>query len=103
MAKGDPVTSPYVYDTGSDYLGRHLTCSFAFDNVSRVLSGATVHRDVGCVYIAVLIGDPNGTPTRIPAAGAIPEGDTQISKGQLNANGYATIEDVLAKQITATA
>jgi hypothetical protein len=103
MAKGDPVTTPYVYDSGGDSLDRHLTCSFAFDNVSRVLSGATVHRDVGCVYVAVLIGDPRSAPTRIPATGAIPTGDTAISKGQLNANGYTTIEDVLAKQITATA
>lgn len=103
MAKGDPVTSPYVYDSGGDYLDRHLTCSFTFSNSTRALSGATVHRDTGCVYVAVLIGDPNGTPTRIPTSGSIPEGDTPISKSQLNKAGFTTIEDVLALQITATA
>lgn len=103
MAKGDPITSPYLYDSGPDFLGRRLTCSFAFNNANRQLSGATVHRDPGCVYVAVLIGDPNGTPVRVPASGDIPEGDTPISKGQLNANGFTVIEDVLALQITATA
>lgn len=103
MAKGDPVSSPYVYDSGSDYQGLHLSCAFTFDNVTRVLSGATVHRDVGCVYVAVLIGDPNGLPTRIPASGAIPVGDTAITKAQLNARGFTVVEDVLALQITATA
>jgi hypothetical protein len=61
-----------------------------------------VHRDVGCLYVAVLIGNPNGTPVRVPASGSIPDGDTNISKGQLGANGFDVIEDVLALQITAT-
>lgn len=102
MAKGDPVVSPYLYDSGGDYLNRHLTCSFVFDNVTRVLSSALIHRDPGCVYIAVLVGNPNGTPVRVPASGAVPEGDTPVTKGQLNANGFTVIEDVLALQITAT-
>jgi hypothetical protein len=102
MAKGDPISSPYVYDSGGDFQGRHLTATFAFDNVTRVLSGLTVHRDVGCVYVAVLIGSPNATPVRVPANGSIPTGDTPVTKGQLNAVGFTTVEDVLALQITAT-
>lgn len=103
MAKGDPITSPYVYNSGPDANGNSLTCSFAFNNNNRSLSGATVHRDVGCLYVAVLVGNPNGTPVRVPASGSIPEGDTPISKGQLSSNGFDVIEDVLALQITATA
>lgn len=102
MAKGDPVTTPYVYDSGPDIGGKKLTATFNFNNVSRVLSGAVVHRDVGCRYVAVLIGDPNGTPVRVPANGSIPTGDTSITQGQLNANGFTVVEDVLALQITAT-
>jgi hypothetical protein len=103
VAKGDPMTSPYVYDTGGDFLGRHLTCSFVFDNVTRVLASALIHRDIGCVYVAVLIGDTRTNPTRVPASGSVPAGDTPVTKGQLNANGFTVIEDVLALQITATA
>lgn len=102
-AKGDPITSPYVYDSGPDANGKSLTCAFSFNNNNRSLSGAVVHRDPGCLYVAVLVGDPNGTPVRVPASGSIPEGDTSISKGQLSANGFSTVEDVLALQITATA
>lgn len=103
MARGDPVSTPYVYNSGADYLGRHLTGTFNFDNVTRNLSSLVVHRDIGCVYIAVLIGNPNGTPIRVPPSGAIAEGNTTISQAQLNAVGLTTVEDVLALQITATA
>lgn len=102
MAKGDPVQTPYVYDSGGDNQNRHLTATFNFNNATRALSGAVVHRDPGCRFIAVLIGNPNGSPTRVPANGSIPEGDTAITAGQLSANGFHVIEDVLALQITAT-
>lgn len=102
MPKGDPVSTPYVYDSGADWQGRHLTATFSFDNATRALSGLVVHRDPGCRFIAVLIGDPNGVPTRVPASGKIPEGDTSVTAGQLSAVGFNTIEQVLALQITAT-
>src|ERR1041385_1923250 len=102
MAKGDPISSPYVYDSGADWQGRHLTATFSFNNGNRNLSGLVVHRDPGCAYVAVLVGNPNGTPTRIPSSGSIPNGDTNVTQGQLNAAGFTTIENVLALQITAT-
>jgi hypothetical protein len=111
VAKGDPVTSPYTYDSGADYQEHHLTCALSFDEGTRVLTTALVHRDPGCVYLAILIGDPNGTPVRLPASGAIPEDvggvGTSISHAQLDAAlgpiGVTTIEQVLALNITATA
>jgi hypothetical protein len=103
VVRGDPMPSPYVYDSGGDYRERRLTGAFSFNVANRSLSGLLVHRDPGCVYVAVLIGDPNGTPIRVPPSGAVAEGDTNISKAQLNSVGLNTIEDVLALQITATA
>src|SRR4051812_10877157 len=103
MAKGGPVKDGYSYDSGGDYQGNHLSCTFNFNEQTRALSGAVVHRDPGCLYVAVVFGQPDGVQVRIPAAGEIPEGDTAVSKGQLNSNGFSTIEDVLnLGQISAT-
>lgn len=110
MAKGDPVSSPYIYDSGPDANGKKLTGTFNFNNATRALINLTVHRDVGCLYVAVLIGDPNSNSVvRVPASGQIPAGDTVVTAAQIAAAGQTkgvtlnTVEDVLALQMTATA
>lgn len=95
------VQSPYTYHSGYDNDGLELWAEFYFDNTTRVVSGGLCHRDPGCHWNAVLLGDPNGSPTRIPAAGAIPDGDTPLSQAEINAYGFATAEDLIAVQITA--
>lgn len=108
MVHGGTVTSPYVYDSGADVNGKHLTGTFNFDNVTRALGNLVVHRDTGCLYIAVLIGNPNGAVVRVPASGQIPAGDTTVTAAQIAAAGQSagitlnTIEDVLALNLTAT-
>lgn len=105
MARGDPVTSPYVYDSGGDYLGRHITITFVFDNVTRALTSGTVFRDAGCVYTKIYVGlGSDGTPdstTHIFNVGAL-AGDRSFAASQMAAAGLTTIESVLALgQITA--
>lgn len=106
-AGGGQLTSPYVWST-EDYVGLSLIASFAFDNTTGALGNLTVHRDPGCMYIAVLIGDPNGNVIRVPTTGSIPNGDTTITAAQIAAAGQSkgvtlnTISDVLGFQMTAT-
>lgn len=103
MSKGDTITTPYVYDSGPDANGNSLVCSFRFNNGNRQLTVADLHRDTGCLYLALLIGNPNSSPTRMPASGALPEGDSSTNRGQMLAAGFDVFEDVVNWQITATA
>jgi hypothetical protein len=105
MAKGDPISSPYVYDSGSDYQGKHVSITITFDNATRALLAGTLHRDAGCRYTKILIGlGPDGTPdttTHVFNIGGL-TGDLGVTAAQMTAVGLSTIEDVLALgQITA--
>lgn len=104
-AKGDPVVSPWVYDSGPDWQGKRLRITVAFNNVTRVVTGAVVHRDPGCVYDHIYIGlGADGTPNSSTRVFAVPnlEGDRNINANALNSNGINVIEDLfLLGQITA--
>lgn len=105
MAPQVPPTSPYVYDSGGDYLGRRLTITVSFDNASRLISGAVVHRDPGCVYTKIYVGTgADGTPDSTPRVfGPVPDGDTSIPRSQFTKPqvNISTIEDFIAMQVTA--
>jgi hypothetical protein len=101
MAKGDPLLSPWVYES-PDYQSRVIRITVNFNNNNRSLTNAVVHRDDGCVYTKIVFDDPgdNAKAKRLapPDDGA---GDRTYSKSQMAAQGLRTIEDVLAIQITA--
>lgn len=100
MARGTQ-TSPWIYEA-TDVEDRALRITVTFNNGSRALTSATVHRDAGCVYAHIYIGTgPDGLPDSTPRSLSVPEGDTSFNAGQLGAVGLDTIEDILALQITA--
>jgi len=117
MAKGDPPTSPWAfYDSGGDYLGRHITATVAFSGTitpgtdpstwTNALTGGTVTRDAGCVYTTVIIGalNPDGTPSASAKVFDMSAftGSRAFTANQLRAVGLATVADIMtAPQITA--
>lgn len=101
---GVPV-SPWRYDSGADYQGNHVSITINYDNTTRALINATLHRDAGCMYKRILIGvGADGSPegsTHTFGIGNL-EGDRNITQAGLAAVGLNTIEDVTALgQITA--
>lgn len=105
MARGDPPTSPWMfYDSGGDYLGRHITATVTFDGAN-TLTGATITRDAGCVYTKVIIGtlNPDGSPTgTAKTINMTNQTSRTFNKNQLNAAGLETVSDILGFQITAS-
>ena len=93
-------TSPFTWDSGADFLGRHITISIPFNTGTRAFqNGIVVHRDTDCVWQRIVVGDPVTSTTR---TARVPNGDTSATANQFrNATGLATIDDVLSLQITA--
>ena len=58
MAKGDPLLSPWLWAAG-DYVGLQITISVAFNNSTRAIQSATVHRDDGCQYHTIVFDVPD--------------------------------------------
>jgi hypothetical protein len=117
MAKGDPPLSPWTfYDSGADYLGRHITATVTFSGTvtrgtdpatwTNPLTGGTVVRDAGCQYTKVIVGplNPDGTPSAqakvIDMSGF--SGSKSFSKAQLNSIGLVTLADVANVNLTAS-
>lgn len=105
MAHGDPLLTPYSYDSGEDANGKHVSITINFDNATRVISGGTLHRDPGCLYKHILIGlGPDGKPDDTTHSFNISNvnGDQVVGAAAFTAVGLTTIESVLALgQITA--
>lgn len=101
MARGDTLVSPWAWESG-DYVGLVIRITVSFNNSTRALTSAVIHRDSGCQYTKIVLDDPSDAvkAKRLPAPvdGA---GDRTYSKAQMAAQGLNTIEDVLAVQITA--
>lgn len=100
MAKGDPLLSPWVWDS-RDYLGRAITITVPFNNTTRALQTATVTRDPGCMYTKIVFDVPSSGTSKRLAAPTDAQGDRTYSPGQMSGQGLNVIEDVLALQITA--
>ena len=99
MAKGwlDGVWSArYV-----DYLGRAIVVQVTYStagggtNLDIVNPGLTGNREAGCLFTHVQVGRPGGV-----RAFPIPEGDFNLTAGQLNAQGFGTIEELTSANIT---
>jgi hypothetical protein len=101
MGTPGTINSPWVWQA-LDYQNNAITITINFNNSTRALTGGKVVRDAGCVYGTVYIGQgADGTPNTAPDKFAVPTGTTNLTANQLKRNGLATIENVLALQITA--
>jgi hypothetical protein len=100
MAKG-PIPSPWVVEF-RDYVGKILRITTNFDNTTRALQNAVVHRDPGCVYTKIVFDDPgdNQKAKRLTAPNDA-QGDRTYTANQLASQGLDTIEEAQAIQITA--
>lgn len=102
---GGVQVSPWRYDSGMDYQGNHVSITINYDNATRALINATLHRDAGCVYTRIYIGvGADGRPdstTHVFGIGNL-EGDRNVTAAGLAGVGLSVIEDVFALgQITA--
>ena len=101
MAKGDPLVSPWQAEF-SDYLQRRISIVVNFNDATRALVSAVVHRDVGCLYHTIVFDVPSdAVKAKRLAAPTDGAGDRTYTAAQMTAQGLRTIEDVLAIQITA--
>lgn len=96
MAKG-VWTSPFQYST-ADYLGRSVTVSVPFNESTLAIinPGLTGTRDAGELYDRVIIGRPDGVYKVFP----IPEGSFSVGRAQLANNGFNTVDQIAAAEIT---
>lgn len=105
MAVGGVRVSPFVYDSGIDANGNHVSIVVNYNDATRALINATLHRDVGCLYKRIYIGvGADGRPDTAAQVFDISTltGDLNVNAGQLGARGLSVIEDVFALgQITA--
>jgi len=100
MAKGDPITSPLrVYtESGLPDGSPTIWVDAFFDNVTHALAqnpALEVTRLPTCPWNTLLFGDG---PKNI----LIPEGVTSRNRAQMQAQGFTTLEDILAFQVTLT-
>ncbi len=107
MAKGDPVTSPYMALDAPDYTAvNRIQVWVDFDNTTRVISAVRTHRDQACMYHYVAVGvGPDGKPDSSPIKWPPPVGDYTSTPADLawfNSVGVVTVEDFMGYQITAT-
>lgn len=94
--------SPWVWQAVDFTRVKVIRITVAFDNATRVLSGATVFRDPECLFTKVYIGvGADGAPDSTPRAIPVPAGSHAFTAAQMAAVGLHTIEDILAFQITA--
>lgn len=101
------IPNPYVYSSGPDTAAREVSISFTWNATTRLLTGITAHRDPGCQFTSILVGlgtdgTPDSTDKNIDISGL--SGDRVLPAARIDflaAHGLATIDDILALQITA--
>jgi hypothetical protein len=106
MARGDPITSPYLAGDWADYTGvNRITVTIKFNPVTRVITEIDTHRDAACLYTRIAVGiGPDGTPDTSPLDWTPPIGDhvsTPAEIAFLANQGVSTIEQFMGFQITA--
>lgn len=102
QARGDVEPSPWVSQF-ADYLDRAITVTVNFNNATRVITGATVVRDSGCLFTKLLIGLPagGGRPDDTEFKVTVPVGTTNVGAAVFAARGFGSIEQLRTVQMTA--
>jgi hypothetical protein len=101
MAHGDPFLSPWVCEF-QDYLGRAVRITTNFNNSTRALQNAVVHRDTGCLWHTIVFDNPSdAAKAKRLAAPNDGQGDRTYTANQLSGQGLSTIDQAMAIQITA--
>ena len=92
MAKGwNESPARVYYSVDRNGLPVWIDVNFNLSTLAIVNPGVNVHRDPGCLLDILVVGlDEIRGRTEFP----IPEGDTQISRGQLNGAGFSTVQDL---------
>jgi hypothetical protein len=100
-ARGDVLQSPYIAEF-ADFADKLIRITVNFNNTTRVISGATVFRDVDCRFTRILVGlGADGRPDTTSRSFNVPAGSTAIQKAVFTNQGFSTIEQFQALQITA--
>lgn len=101
-APGGIPEPPYAWSS-EDYARRVISIVIDYNQTTGNLTGATTHRDDGCLFSRILIGvgAVTGSPEDAPHKIQCQVGDHNISAGQLHAVGLDTYADVIGNQITA--
>lgn len=101
-APGGWPPPPYSWSS-ADYADRVISIVIDYNETTGNLTGATTHRDDGCLFTRILIGvgEESGSPEDAPHKIQCPVGERNIPAGQLHAVGLDVITDVLDNQITA--
>jgi hypothetical protein len=98
---GGPIASPWLWEAG-DYLGRKIRITVDFNNATQALTGATIHRDTGCLFTKIVFDNPSDeVKSKRLAAPTDGQPDNTYTKNQLNAQGLTTVADLNAVQCTA--
>lgn len=96
------IQTPWVVEF-QDYLRRKVIITVNFDNTTRAIINAVIHRDNGCLWHFIVFDNPNDPQKAkrlaAPADGA---GDVTYTAAQIAAQGLSTIEQATALQITAS-
>jgi hypothetical protein len=104
MARGDTPVSPWIWDA-KDNEEDVIRITVAYDNTTKAITGITSFRSANCAYTRILIGrGADGTPDATDKVISVPSGTRTLTPAQLSAlaaKGLATINDVMALQITA--
>lgn len=98
---GGPVATPYRWES-QDYLGNRISLEVDFDNGTREISGGTAFRDPNCVYRKIYVGTGgDGRPDSSARFFNVSSGSQNLGRGQFTGQGWTTIEQFIAEQITA--
>lgn len=92
----NPPTSPFVWSSGGDYLGRQISLTFSYDNSTHALGDLVSQRDSGCVWsrLELGVGGQKKTVT-------VPVGSRTFTPAQIQAaTGFTSIDQVWALNIT---
>ena len=100
MAHGDPFLSPWVCEF-RDYVGKKIIITVNFNDITRAITNAVVHRDDGCLFTKIVFDVPSdGLKARRLNAPADGAGDRTYTGAQIAATGYGNIDALMTVQIT---
>jgi hypothetical protein len=79
---------------------RWVTVTITFNNSTRALISATIHRDSGCAYTRFAVNDPTSARVKFLNCPGDGQPDATYTAAQMATQGLNTIENVLSEQVT---